>query len=271
MPELPEVETTCRGITPHLLGQKVKQVIIRNRNLRWPITRSLSSDIKNQTITSIARRGKYLLLNTEIGSLIMHLGMSGSLRILPSATEPAKHDHFDLVTTHGKCLRLHDPRRFGAVLWTRKSPYEHKLLKDLGPEPLTDDFNGQYLFNRSRGRKRNIKTFIMDSKIVTGVGNIYASEALFMAGIHPQRAAGRISEQRYEKLVNAIKNVLMAAIQQGGTTLKDFTQTDGKPGYFKQQLNVYGRAGENCKQCSHVIKHLVQAQRATYYCSHCQK
>ena len=271
MPELPEVETTCRGITPHLLGQKVKQVIIRNRNLRWPITRSLASDIKNQTIISIERRGKYLLLNTEIGSLIIHLGMSGSLRIIPSKTEPEKHDHFDLVTTHGKCLRLHDPRRFGAVLWTRKSPYEHKLLIDLGPEPLTDDFNGQHLFNRSRGRKINIKTFIMDSKIVTGVGNIYASEALFMAGILPQRAAGRISQARYETLVNAIKNVLMAAIQQGGTTLKDFTQSDGKPGYFKQQLNVYGREGESCKQCNNIIKHLVLAQRATYYCSQCQK
>ncbi|MDH5572299.1 MAG: bifunctional DNA-formamidopyrimidine glycosylase/DNA-(apurinic or apyrimidinic site) lyase [Gammaproteobacteria bacterium] len=271
MPELPEVETTLRGITPYLLQQTVKQVIIRNKNLRWPITRSLAADIKNQTIQSLQRRGKYLLLNTEAGSLIIHLGMSGSLRILPASTAPQKHDHFDLITTQGQCLRLHDPRRFGAVLWTRKSPFEHKLLKDLGPEPLTDEFNSPYVFNRSRGRKQNIKVFIMDSKIVTGVGNIYASEALFIAGIHPARAAGRIALARYETLVQSVKEVLLAAIQQGGTTLRDFTQSDGKPGYFKQQLNVYGRAGESCHRCGSEIKHRVLAQRATYFCPQCQK
>ncbi|MCW9024635.1 MAG: bifunctional DNA-formamidopyrimidine glycosylase/DNA-(apurinic or apyrimidinic site) lyase [Gammaproteobacteria bacterium] len=271
MPELPEVETTRRGISPHLLNQSVQQVIIRNRNLRWPISRQLANDIKDQTITSIERRGKYLLLGTDKGTLIIHLGMSGSLRILPCDEEVKKHDHFDLQMKNGQCLRLHDPRRFGAVLWTRKSPETHKLLSALGPEPLSEQFNTEYLFNRSRQRKQVIKTFIMDSKIVTGVGNIYASEALFLAGIHPKHAAGRISQTRYAKLAESIKTVLEAAIEQGGTTLKDFTQSDGKPGYFKQQLNVYGRADESCTSCGTKIKQLTLGQRASYFCPHCQK
>ena len=270
MPELPEVETTRRGIEPHLLKQTVAQVVIRNRNLRWPISRQLASDIKNQTIQSIDRRGKYLLLKTDKGSLIIHLGMSGSLRIVNSDTPVNKHDHFDLQMKNGQCLRLHDPRRFGAVLWTRKPPQQHKLLSALGPEPLQDQFNAEYLFNRSRKRKQSIKTFIMDSKTVTGVGNIYASEALFLAGVHPKAIAGRISRVRYEKLVAAIKSVLQAAIQQGGTTLKDFTQSDGKPGYFKQQLNVYGREAEPCPNCGTPIKQLTLGQRASYYCPRCQ-
>jgi len=271
MPELPEVETTRRGIEPHLLDQTITKVIVRNRKLRWPVPSQLASELRQQTIRTIKRRGKYLLLGVDKGTLILHLGMSGSLRVLPVDSTPEKHDHVELQLASGQCLRLRDPRRFGAVLWTRRDPLKHRLLATLGPEPLLAEFDDDYLYARSRGRKQAIKAFIMDSKIVVGVGNIYASEALFLAGIHPQRAAGRISQKRYQQLTSAIKKVLTAAIRQGGTTLRDFTNSDGSPGYFKQRLKVYGRAGQACPTCTQPIRQQTIGQRASYYCPHCQK
>lgn len=271
MPELPEVETTRRGIEPHLLQQSITRVIVRNRKLRWPVPSHLATELYQQTIRAVLRRGKYLLLRFDHGTLILHLGMSGSLRILPVASTPQKHDHVEWQLSNGQCLRLRDPRRFGAVLWTRRDPLRHRLLVALGPEPLLADFDGEYLFKRSRGRRQAIKSFIMDGKIVVGVGNIYASEALFRAGIHPLRAAGRISLKRHQKLSTAIKGILLAAIEQGGTTLRDFTDSDGSPGYFQQQLNVYGRAGQACPHCSQTIRQQSIGQRASYYCPHCQK
>jgi formamidopyrimidine-DNA glycosylase len=271
MPELPEVETTRRGIEPLLGGQVVRQVIVRDRRLRWPVDKDLESHLPGQRITRITRRGKYILIYTAAGTLIIHLGMSGSLRILPCNTAALKHDHVDIVFANQQCLRLRDPRRFGSVLWTCGDPLQHELLKDLGPEPLSDDFNAEYLFALSRKRKVAIKQFIMNSHIVVGVGNIYANEALFMAAIRPGIAAGRLTKPRYVKLVEAVKIVLNNAIQQGGTTLRDFTASDGNPGYFQQQLNVYGRGGEPCPQCGTPVKSLQQGQRATYYCPHCQR
>ena len=271
MPELPEVETTRRGIEPHLCEQTITRTLVRNRKLRWPIPAKLATELQQQIIHSVRRRGKYLLIDFERGTLIIHLGMSGSLRILPIDSAAEKHDHFELQLSSGQCLRLRDPRRFGCVLWTRRDPFKHKLLASLGPEPLLKEFDGNYLYARSRARKQAVKSFIMDSKIVVGVGNIYASESLFLAGIHPQRAAGRISEKRYQQLVSAIKKVLQAAIRQGGTSLRDFTASDGSPGYFKQQLNVYGRAGEPCPRCGRPIRQQTIGQRASYYCPHCQK
>lgn len=270
MPELPEVETTCKGLAPHVCGQTVQQVIVRQAKLRWPIPARLKKALAGNTIDTLTRRGKYLLFSTQAGTLIIHLGMSGSLRLL-SARQPAeKHDHLDIVFANGQALRLRDPRRFGAVLWTSKPALTHRLLSSLGPEPLTEDFYSDYLFVRSRKRKTSIKSFIMDSKIVVGVGNIYASESLFMAGIRPTTAAGRISKTRYQLLVDAIKQVLAQAIASGGTTLRDFTNGEGKPGYFKQKLHVYGRTGEPCLNCGHPIKHIQQGQRASFYCTHCQ-
>ncbi|MDH5765515.1 MAG: bifunctional DNA-formamidopyrimidine glycosylase/DNA-(apurinic or apyrimidinic site) lyase [Gammaproteobacteria bacterium] len=270
MPELPEVETSRRGIEPHILSQTITDAIIRQKKLRWPIPLSLKNNLPGNQITSVARRGKYLLLNTNTGTVIIHLGMSGSLHIINNQTPAEKHDHFEIIFANGKSLRLRDPRRFGAVLWTRKNPLTHKLIEKLGPEPLDTQFNTDYLYQSSRNKKTSIKTFIMNSHIVVGVGNIYANEALFLAGIHPKRLAGRISQARYELLVNAIKSVLTSAIQQGGTSLRDFTNQDGKPGYFKQHLNVYGKADLPCSHCGQKIKQIRQQQRSTYYCSHCQ-
>ncbi|VAX13434.1 Formamidopyrimidine-DNA glycosylase [hydrothermal vent metagenome] len=270
MPELPEVETTRRGLEPHLLQQRITKVIIRNRKLRWPVPSQLARELDQKIIRAVLRRGKYLLLRFDHGNLILHLGMSGSLRILPIDSAPQKHDHVEWQLGNGQCLRLRDPRRFGAVLWTRRDPLKHKLLAGLGPEPLLNEFDGEYLFKCSRGRKQAIKPFIMDSKIVVGVGNIYASEALFMAGIHPLRAAGRISLKRHQQLSSAIKNILAAAIRQGGTTLRDFTDSDGSPGYFKQQLKVYGRDEQACANCARPIRQRTIGQRASYYCPHCQ-
>lgn len=271
MPELPEVETTRRGIAPHLENHRVREVIVRQRQLRWPVPRDLNARLQGQVIEHVSRRGKYLLIGTAAGTLILHLGMSGSLRVLPCKTPPEKHDHLDIVLDNGQCLRLRDPRRFGAALWCRGDPRQHKLLRSLGPEPLDDVFDGDYLWQRARGRKLAIKAFIMDSKIVTGVGNIYANEALYLAGIHPQRAAGRISRARYAQLASAIKQVLRAAIRQGGTTLRDFTASDGKPGYFRQKLHVYERESQPCHQCGQMLRHSVIGQRSTYYCRHCQR
>ncbi len=271
MPELPEVETTRRGIAPHINGKKVSDVIVRHHQLRWPIPQGLKKTLVGHTIHSVSRRAKYLLLDFDHGTLILHLGMSGSLRIIKANSPAEKHDHLDIAFANGKTLRLTDPRRFGAVLWTRDHPEEHELLAHLGPEPLSEAFTSDYLYQQSRKRKSRIKQFIMDGKVVVGVGNIYASESLFLAGISPKRIANKVSKARYEKLTAAIKQVLAAAIEQGGTTLRDFVGGDGKPGYFAQQLNVYGREGKPCRICGKGIKQIVQGQRSTFYCPHCQK
>lgn len=271
MPELPEVETTCRGIAPHIEHNTIKKVIVRNRSLRWPIPTGLNAKLKEHKIISVERRAKYLLIKTDIGTLIMHLGMSGSLRIL-AANEPVeKHDHFEIQFEDGNCLRLRDPRRFGAVLWTKDDPMAHKLLINLGPEPLDKAFHAELLFEKSRKRKTTIKQFIMDAKIVVGVGNIYASESLFLAGIDPRRLAGKITKQHAKDLTAAIKKILRQAIKQGGTTLKDFKSSDGKPGYFQQKLKVYDRKNEACVCCKKPIKQITLGQRSTFYCSNCQK
>jgi len=271
MPELPEVETTRRGISPRIKHKTIENVTIRHRQLRWPIPANLKAKCKGQIIKDVSRRGKYLLIKLDTGTIIMHLGMSGSLRVIDCNIPPEKHDHIDIVLNTDKCLRLRDPRRFGAVLFTTGDPLEHKLLKHLGPEPLEKDFNATYLFNKSRKRNLAVKLFIMDSKVVVGVGNIYASESLFKAGIHPKKAAGKITKEQYASLARAIKSVLKAAIKSGGTTLRDFTSSDGSPGYFSQSLKVYGRKGEPCSKCGKTITHSVIGQRATYYCTHCQK
>lgn len=270
MPELPEVEVTRLGISPHLIGHEIKQVIVRNPKMRWPIPDSIKT-LEGLKILNITRRAKYLLLETEKGFALLHLGMSGKLCVVPSSTQVQKHDHFELVLKNDLCLRLNDPRRFGAVLWFENLADADGHLAHLGPEPLTEDFTGEYLFEKSRNKTSSIKQFIMDNKNVVGVGNIYANESLFMTGIHPKRAAGKISLNRYFELVKNIKIVLAQAIKQGGTTLKDFTQADGKPGYFVQELKVYGRAGEACKNCSAELQGIVIGQRATVYCKNCQK
>ncbi len=271
MPELPEVETTRRGIEPYLKNRTVKSVTVRNPRLRWPIPKTIEKNLIGQKILRIKRRAKYLLIETAVGTLILHLGMSGSLRISAIGTAYRKHDHFALTLSNGKELRLHDPRRFGAVLWTKSDVSQHPLLTSLGPEPLEKDFNADHLYHSNQHRKVSIKQQIMNSKIVVGVGNIYASEALFLAGIHPKRAARRISKVRIERLVAAIKSVLTDSIQQGGTTLRDFVRENGEPGYFSQHLNVYGKAGEPCPSCGKIIKQIVLGQRSTYYCPNCQR
>ena len=271
MPELPEVETTRRGISPALEGARVLDMVIRERRLRWPIPAQLEERMRGQMIRSVSRRAKYLLLETANGSAIIHLGMSGSMRIVTADSPPERHDHFDIVTDHGDIVRFNDPRRFGSLLWAGADPYQHPLLAKLGPEPLGPEFTAEYLWNASRGRRVAIKQHIMNSKTVAGVGNIYANEALFNAGIHPARAAGRIAMPRMQNLVAEIRAVLAAAIRQGGTTLRDYRGGDGKPGYFKQKLVVYERGGEDCKHCGEPIRQTVQGQRATYYCKNCQR
>jgi len=270
MPELPEVETTRRGIAPHLEGLAVSGVTVRQRQLRWPVPKGLGRSLKGQTLRKVSRRGKYLLLGFDRGTVILHLGMSGSLRLVPCDTPAGKHDHVDIAFDGGPCLRLTDPRRFGAVLHTRGDPLTHELLARLGPEPLEPGFDGRWLFEHSRKRRQAVKAFIMDSKVVVGVGNIYASEALFLAGIHPRRPAGRISAARYDALAEAIREVLAAAIEAGGTTLRDFIQSDGRPGYFARELHVYGREGEPCPNCGTPIRQEVICQRSSYYCTTCQ-
>ena len=238
MPELPEVETTKRGISPHIIGKRISQVIIRQSRLRWPIPHKLKTVLNGQTVLDVTRRGKYLFLHSEAGYVILHLGMSGHLRIVKNNEPVGKHDHVDFVFSNGYCLRFCDPRRFGAILWTTRLPSKHKLIKSLGPEPLSDEFNIDYLYSQSRGKRVAIKAFIMNSKIVVGVGNIYANETLYLAGIRPDRAAGRISKARINRLVDAIKQVLTEAIEEGGTTLRDFVNSEGKPGYFGQKLET---------------------------------
>jgi formamidopyrimidine-DNA glycosylase len=270
MPELPEVETAKRGIEPHITGQQVVQIIIRQPQLRWPIPPQIMQML-GQGISAVERRGKYLFLRTQTGTAILHLGMSGSLRICPVNSKAEKHDHVDFIFANKKILRLRDPRRFGAVLWTDQDPNLHRLIQSLGPEPLSDDFHGRLLFEKSRNKKVSIKQFIMNANIVVGVGNIYANESLFMAGISPKRAAGRISLKRYQCLAAEIKNILNYAIQQGGTTLRDFVREDGQSGYFQLELQVYGKAGNPCPKCDKPIKQITQGQRSTFYCPACQR
>jgi formamidopyrimidine-DNA glycosylase len=305
MPELPEVETTRRGLAPHVEGRRVLDVALRRETLRWPIPQEIRDLLPGQRIDAVRRRAKYLLMDTEAGTAIWHLGMSGSMRILPADTPALTHDHVDVwigadpgtqalaptparkrAAAHARggaeagidrmasaglrVLRFNDPRRFGCLLW--QAPGEtHELLRDLGPEPLSDAFSGELLYERSRGRSAPVKAFLMDQKIVVGVGNIYAAEALFAAGVSPLRAAGKVSRQRYDAIAEAVRAILTYAIQRGGTTLRDFLSPDGAPGYFEQELSAYGRGGEPCPRCKRPLKQTVLAQRATVWCGHCQK
>mgnify|MGYP003606217389 CR=1 FL=1 len=275
MPELPEVETTRRGLAPHLLGRRIVTVTLRRSDLRWPIPREVSERLPGQRIEAVERRAKYLLLHTAAGSALLHLGMSGLLRVLPPDTPPGPHDHVDIALEAGadaaaRVLRFTDPRRFGCLLW--QPPGEtHELLAALGPEPLTDAFDGDRLWRLSRGRRAAVKPFLMDNAIVVGVGNIYASEALFAAGIDPRRAAGGVSRARYARLAAEVKRILAWAIERGGTTLRDFLSPDGAPGYFFRELFVYGREGEPCRACGTPIRAVTLGQRSTFWCPRCQR
>jgi len=270
MPELPEVETTRRGIAPHLEGQRVSRVIVRDRRLRWPIPEDLDVRLSGQKIVVVERRAKYLLIQAEVGTLISHLGMSGNLRLVETGMPALKHEHVDIELESRLALRYTDPRRFGAMLWSL-DPHNHELLVRLGPEPLTDLFDGLRLYELSRGRSMAVKPFIMDNTVVVGVGNIYATEALFAAGIDPRREAKSISKARYIKLAVEIKRILAAAIERGGTTLRDFIGGDGQPGYFQQELFAYGRGGAPCKVCGTTMREIKLGQRASVYCPKCQK
>ncbi len=270
MPELPEVETSRRGIAPWMEGQKIRSVIVRDRRLRWPVPDGIEAKLSGQTIQALHRRGKYLLFDTDIGTAMLHLGMSGSVRIINDNEPAAKHDHIDIRLASGKSMRFRDPRRFGSFLWTENA-HDHPLLRNLGPEPLSEAFDGDYLWQTARGRRVSVKQFIMNSAVVVGVGNIYASESLFAARIHPKRRSDRISMQRMQRLVESIKSILERAIAAGGTTLRDFHGSDGEPGYFQLTLDVYGRAGEACNNCKAPLTMVVLGQRSTFYCKTCQR
>lgn len=275
MPELPEVETTRRGLAPHIEGRRVRAVTLRRPDLRWPIPPDIARDLPGQRIEAVRRRAKYLLLDTAAGSALLHLGMSGNLRVLPASTPLRAHDHVDIVLDGpggkpGRVLRFNDPRRFGCLLWQPVGDV-HPLLRDLGPEPLSEAFDGDYLFALSRGRKAPVKTFLMDQRVVVGVGNIYAAESLFRAGISPLRPAGEIARERYRALADAVKAILAYAIDRGGTTLRDFLAPDGAPGYFEQELSAYGRGGEPCPRCGRPLKQASIGQRTTVWCTRCQR
>lgn len=270
MPELPEVETTRRGILEAVVGHRVKALAVHQPRLRWPVPAELSQ-IKGQRIDRLDRRGKYLIFGTRKGSALVHLGMSGSLRLARPDEARRLHDHIELTLDSGWLLRFHDPRRFGCFLWLTEPPETHPLLASLGPEPLEGDFDGHYLLQRAQGRQAPVKSFLMDSHVVVGVGNIYANEALYRAGIHPTRAAGRISAERYIRLAEAVQQILRQAIEQGGTTLKDFISGHSEPGYFQQKLDVYGRAGLPCHTCGTALKEIRISGRSTVYCPQCQR
>ncbi|MGL6291419.1 MAG: bifunctional DNA-formamidopyrimidine glycosylase/DNA-(apurinic or apyrimidinic site) lyase [Silanimonas sp.] len=270
MPELPEVETTRRGLAPHLEGRRITTVTLRRPDLRWPIPADVRERLPGQRIEAVERRAKYLLTRTAAGSALWHLGMSGVMRVLPASTPIGAHDHVDIGLDDGRVLRFTDPRRFGCLLWQAPGQV-HELLAGLGPEPLSDAFSGTTLFAASRGKTASVKVFLMDQAVVVGVGNIYAAEALFEAGIRPTTPAGRVTRERYEKLAAAVKRILAYAIERGGTTLRDFLNPDGLPGYFEQELFVYGREGEACKVCGTALKALRLGQRATVWCPRCQR
>jgi formamidopyrimidine-DNA glycosylase len=269
MPELPEVETSRRGIEPFMVGHTIQHAIVRNSRLRWPVSTEIMA-LSDQPVLSVQRRAKYLLIELPRGWIIVHLGMSGSLRMLREEQDPGKHDHVDLVMDNGYVLRYTDPRRFGAWLWCEDLATSN-VLAHLGPEPLDEAFSAEYLFEKSRNKRTLVKPWLMDNKLVVGVGNIYASESLFMAGIAPDRAAGSLSHSEAALLVTTIKAVLQRSIEQGGTTLRDFLQSDGKPGYFAQELQVYGRAGEPCRVCGSLIQSARHGQRSTFFCPRCQQ
>lgn len=271
MPELPEVEIIRRGLVRHILGEPISGVIVRQCRLRWPVPPNLNALLSRQSFHDIDRRGKYLLFYTDNGCMLLHLGMSGGLQVTTRHSRPEKHDHIDFLFTSGRCLRFSDPRRFGSIHWAGIDPHKHRLLENLGPEPLSDQFDADYLFCLTRKRTQSIKTFIMNSRTVAGVGNIYANESLFLAGIKPQCKSGRISRRRCVRLADSIKRVLQRAIKAGGTTLRDFVDSQDRPGYFQHQLKVYGRAGAACINCNTIIRRCEQVQRATYYCPTCQK
>ncbi|PMS21237.1 formamidopyrimidine-DNA glycosylase [Trinickia dabaoshanensis] len=275
MPELPEVEVTRRGIEPYVTGRRVERVDVRTPALRWPVPAGLASTLERQAVRKVERRGKYLLFEVDAGWFIVHLGMTGTLRVLrhEQAGEPAKHDHIDWIFDEF-VLRYRDPRRFGAVLWHARADGDvntHPLLASLGVEPFSDEFSGALIFRRTRGRTASIKQLLLGGEIVVGVGNIYASESLFRAGIRPTTAAGRVSLARCERLADAVRVTLAAAIERGGSTLRDFVGSDGSSGYFQLECNVYDRAGEPCRVCATPIRQIVQGQRSTYYCAHCQR
>lgn len=271
MPELPEVETTINGIKPFILHRKIKEVIVRHPRLRWPVPTDVMQKLKGHVVQAVTRRAKYILISFPHGTLILHLGMSGRLRILKENVPPQKHDHVDMVFANKTILRFTDPRRFGAVLWTEENIELHDLIKHIGPEPLSSAFTGDVLWQRAKNKSAPVKSFMMDAHTVAGVGNIYATEALFMARIHPKRAAGKVTREQYQLLAHAIKKILKKAITKGGTTLKDFSQSDGKPGYFSMELSVYGRAGEPCVVCKTKLKNIKLGQRSTVYCAKCQR
>lgn len=271
MPELPEVETVRRAIEPGLCGRRIERVVVREPRLRWPVQRRLVRELPGQCIQAVRRRGKYLLLRLDAGTLLIHLGMSGSLRISSPKHQPGSHDHLDIQFSQDHLLRLHDPRRFGSIHWTRTDPARHWLLRDLGPEPLGPAFDGVYLYARTRGRRVAIKNLLMNARIIAGLGNIYANEALYAAGVHPARVAGRLSAARCERLAAAVRKVLERAIAAGGTTLRDFHEPSGRPGYFYIALKVYGHGGEPCPGCGTTLRRLQQTHRATFYCPRCQR
>ena len=271
MPELPEVETTRRGIEPLVINKVVDQVLIHNASLRWPVPHELTFILPGQTFGVVNRRSKYLLFSLDKGTLILHLGMTGHLRVDAKPSVKRKHDHVEIVFTDGSALRYNDSRRFGSILWTEDDPAQHVRLAALGPEPFNSEFNAAYLYKLSRERKVAVKPFLMNAHIVVGVGNIYASEALFRSRISPVRPAGKVSKASYERLVKAVRIILADAITAGGTTIRDFANSDGQPGYFSQELKVYGRAGQKCSSCDTLIKQIKLGQRSTFYCPSCQK
>lgn len=271
MPELPEIETIRRGIEPHVRDRRIAKIIVREARLRWPVAENLPDQAEKRRILAVQRRAKYLLFRLENNSsLILHLGMSGSLRLVTPEDPPLAHAHLDVVLDDDSILRYTDPRRFGSLHWSAADPEQHRLLAHLGPEPLSSAFHAAYLHSLSRGRRISIKAFLMDNRVVVGIGNIYANEALYRAAIRPMSAAGRIGSKRYARLVQAVKSVLAEAIEAGGTTLRDFTGSEGRPGYFRQRLEVYGRDGASCHRCAGSIRVRRLGQRATYYCPGCQ-
>lgn len=271
MPELPEVVVTLKGLAPHITGKTVSNVVVRDSRLRWPIPQDLPETLAGNQLIDGRQRAKYLLFRFEHGHLMIHLGMSGNLRIVQAGTPAAKHDHVDIGFSDGTVMRFTDPRRFGSMLWLTGEPEQHRLLSHLGPEPFAEQFDGGYLYGLSRGKTASVKQFLMDNQVVVGVGNIYANESLFLSGIRPRKAAGRVSRKAYDQLADNVKTVLRRAIEQGGTTLKDFVGNEGKPGYFKQQLYVYGRGGAACLNCETPLKEIRLGQRSTVYCPTCQK